>query len=126
MKENHFYQLRLLIAIYVAIVIGVAVSEENLWLAVGGILTGLLSMWVAKKKLATKTTDERIEHITGRAATLTYSIMSTTLGLVSLFLIFIPKNQPYLQSVGFILSYITLTMIGLFALLYRHYLNQES
>lgn len=81
---------------------------------------------MAKKKLAAKTTDERTEYITGKATTITYSIMSTTLAFVSLFLIFVAKNQPYLQSVGLILSYITLTMIGLFAILYRYYLNKES
>lgn len=126
MREKKFNQLRILISAYVAVLISVAITKQNVWLLAGGILTGLLSMWVAKKKLAAKTTDERTEYITGKATTITYSIMSTTLAFVSLFLIFVAKNQPYLQSVGLILSYITLTMIGLFAILYRYYLNKES
>lgn len=126
MNEKRLTKLRLLIAVYIAIIVSVAVSFENVWLAVIGIITGALCMWLVKKRLAVKTTDERTEHIAGKAANLTYSITVSALALTSLVLIFVSHNQPYLQSVGIILSYITLAMLGLFATLWRYFLNRES
>lgn len=126
MKDNMFQFLRIAIVAYVSIIVGMAVVFEHTWLAGFGLATGMICMWLVKKKLAVKTSDERTEHIAGRAATMTYSITSTALAALSLLLIFVPQNQPYLVSVGIILSYITLAMLGLFAILYRYYLGQES
>lgn len=126
MKEKKLTKIRVFIAAYIAIVFCIAVSLENIWLALGGMMTGVICMWLVKKKLAVKTTDERTEHIAGQAAKMTYSITVSGLALTSLLFIFLPQNQPYLQSIGIILSYITLTMIGLFAILWRYYLSQES
>lgn len=126
MKDKKFRMLRVLISVYVSSVVAVGVSLSNPWLVLGGVVTGFVCLWLVKKKLAVKTSDERTEHLSGRAAIMTYSIVSSALALVSLFLLFVAQNEPYLQSVGIILSYITLTMIGVFATLYQYYLNQES
>ncbi|MCD8485132.1 DUF2178 domain-containing protein [Candidatus Woesebacteria bacterium] len=124
MKYITYRNIRIVTAVYVAALTSVAVSLNAFWLAAFGIATGMSVLWLARKRLHVQTTDEMMQQIAGKAAQMSYAIMAISLASVSLFLMFLPE-QPYLRSLGTLMSYIALAMIALYTLFFYLYRQEQ-
>lgn len=104
----------------------IAVTLNNTFLALTAVISGMLILTLVRKKTKTVIVDERIQNISGQAARLTYAILTTFVGLISIFFILSgnQNNDAYVQSLGTILSYITLLSIGLYAVSYKYFNNK--
>ena len=106
--------------IFVVLVIGLAISINNVLLAIAGVLIGLLFMWMVKSRVKGVMVDERIENISGQAARATYSIVTMSLALSSLIFIVVSKTPDgyFLQTLGVIFSYITMFSVAVYSIAY--------
>lgn len=125
MKFNSFKNIRIIVTVYVALIVSIAVNIDNFWLALTGVLTGMLFIWLAKRKFQVKTTDEMLNQLAGEAARLSFSITAISLAIVSILLMFF-ADQAFLKAIGTICSYISLAMIALYSIIYRYFLHRLS
>ena len=88
-----------------------------------GVITGIVFMRIVRAKSNIRV-DEREVTLREKAANLTYAIFTPTIGLSAFFLLLLARGEfYYLESLGLILAYLTLFIIGLYALTYL-YLNR--
>lgn len=125
MKHSFFHKTRLGIAFYTATLVAVAVTSKSMWLALGAVLTGILFLWIIKRSLHIRTTDERTSLIAGKAAGMAFSVIVTSLAVFSLLFLIGFSHIPYLKSLGIIFSYLTCLMVGLYSLFYMLYDKQS-
>lgn len=123
MTYKSFKKIRLLIIILIAIIVATAVSINNFYLAVSGILIGLLFNILVRSKLRKKLVDERIVSLSGKAARMTYVISTLTLAILSLFLIFSGRQHQdtTTETIGIIFSYIAMLNIAIYAISFRYF-----
>lgn len=132
MNTKTYRQLRVLVALFVGIIVSLAVGKDSYLLAVAGVLTGMVFMALVRSK-AKMRTDEREQAIQEKSARMAYAIFAPTIGLAS-FLLLLPtkggfsvlKNGEwlYVESLGMILAYLTLFLIATYAISY-HFFNKK-
>lgn len=122
MNYKQFKKIKILITSFVSVMVAMAVIYDNIILALAGVSIGMLFLFLVRKKAKIVLVDERIQKISGRAARLTYTILTVTVALLSL--IFIGSGRQTgeagYEMLGIILSYITLFSIALYALSYKY------
>ncbi len=132
MKIKKYKQLRAIVAFYVSLLTSVSFTLKNSTLAIFAVLTGMLFLFFVRRK--TKLViDEREKTIREKAAQITYSIFTPTLGIGS-FLLLIPSYSgisvfskgdfTYLESLGIVFAYLSLFLISIYSISY-HYLNSK-
>lgn len=114
MTPKTYRQIRALIAVFISLLVSIAVTQDNQVLAVVAVLTGMLFMILVRTKTKLLI-DEREKAVGEKSARLTYAIFAPTLGLGSVFLVFLGRDNPYLFSLGQTLSYLTLYLIALYS-----------
>lgn len=114
-----FKQIKILTALFVSTVVGMAVSMDNIILAVSGVVVAMILLKVLTKKMGVKTSDEMIENVTGRAAKITYALITPAMAITAIILMFWGKDTAYLMGLGTIFAYLSLTMIGVYSLVYK-------
>lgn len=124
MNYKKFKQIKIITTSFVSATIAIAVVYNNIILALAGMLIGILFLFLVRKKTKVVLVDERIEKIAGKAARLTYSILTVTIALLSLLFIMIGKKatppQVQLETLGITLSYIALFSLALYSLSYKY------
>lgn len=126
MNENFYNKTRMLVAFFVAMLVAIAVNLDNNFLALGAVLTGMLFVVLVRRKVGKKFTDERVEEIGKHAASWTYAIITPTIGITAVLLIFLGKGTPFLESLATLLSYITLFMLTIYSITYYFFKNKLS
>ena len=92
-----------LIGLGIGTVVAIAATTNNFYLAITGILIGILFMFLVKKGVKEVIVDERIISISGQASRMTYVIVTMFSAILGLFLIVLfgpvwaPKN-PYIAA----------------------------
>ena len=126
MKINTFRKVKLIIVSFVAATVGIAAVNNNAYLALAGVVIGMLFLVLVRRSVKTVTVDERVSHISGRAARLTYAIVTTLIALLSLFFIFSGQRTGdiYIEALGTILSYIALLSLAIYAMSYKFFSKQ--
>ena len=121
MKYQTFKKMRILTASFVSATVAIAVVNDNIVLALAGVLIGMLFLFLVRKKTKTVLVDERILNIGGQAARLTYSILTVTTAFLSLVFIMAGQRtgEADYEMLGMILSYITLFSLALYSLSYK-------
>lgn len=124
--------MRALAILLVGAIVVVSVVKNSYLLASAGVFTGMVFLALVRSK--TKTiTDERLETVKEKAALLTYSIITPTLGICSFLLLFPTLSHlsifskgdfVFLDSVGMIFAYLTLFLISIYAVSY-YFLNRK-
>lgn len=121
MKEKQYYFYRNLTIVFVSLLIGVAFSKSLYFLALCGLLTGMLIL-LAIRSQARIIVDERETSIKEKAAQVTYIIFAPTIGLGGFLLIVLARGQYYyLSSLGVVLAYLALFLLALYAISYRYF-----
>jgi uncharacterized membrane protein len=116
MKNKTYEKLRIAIAIFTSVIIGMAVVQDNTILAIAGILTGLAFMTIVRSKAKIQI-DEREKMVREKAALTAYAIFAPTIGLGSVFLVLLaPENSYLMKAIGFVLAYLSLFLIALYSI----------
>jgi len=132
MDRKKYKQLRTIVILFVAGMVGLAIIRDSYLLATAGVLTGVVFM-VLVRSTAKIRTDERELTIQEKAARMTYTIFAPTLGITS-FLLLLPSKGGFAvfskgewlftESLGMVFAYLTLFLIALYAISY-HFFNRK-
>lgn len=132
MDRKKYKQLRVIVALFVSAIIGLAVTCDSYLLATAGVLTGMAFMVLVRTKAKIRT-DEREQTVQEKAARMTYAIFAPTLGMAA-FLLLLPSKGGfavfskgewlYVESLGMVFAYLTLFLITLYAISY-HFFNRR-
>lgn len=118
MNIKRYKQLRAAIAFFVAMIVSFAVTSNNYLLAFFGVVTGMMFLTLVRTKVKL-TVDEREISIREKAAQTTYAIFAPTIGFGALLLILFARDEYiFLQSLGMVLTYLTLFLIALYSIAY--------
>ncbi|MDD5043154.1 MAG: DUF2178 domain-containing protein [Patescibacteria group bacterium] len=123
MNYQQFKRMKVLTASFVSATVAIAVVYNNIVLALAGVLIGLLFLFLVRRKTKAVLVDERIQNIGGRAARLTYTILTITIAFLSLVFIIIGRRlgEANYEMLGIILSYITLFSLAFYSLFYKYF-----
>ncbi len=129
MNRKKYKQLRVIVALFVGAIVGLAVVRDSYLLSIAGVLTGMVFM-VLVRSTAKIRTDERELTIQEKAARMTYAIFAPTIGMAAFFLllpskggfsVFSKGEWLYIESLGMIFAYLTLFLIALYAISYHFF-----
>jgi len=124
MHEKRSRQLRTVITLFVGALVGLASAKNNLLLAASSVTIGMIFLAVVRSRTK-HAVDEREVIIREKAAHLTYAVFAPTIGIGSFLLILFARGEYlFIDSLGIVLSYLTLFIIGLYTLFY-YYLNRK-
>ncbi|MFZ3054680.1 MAG: DUF2178 domain-containing protein [Minisyncoccales bacterium] len=123
MSYKNYKIVRIFIAMFIAMTVSIAMSVENVLLAVSAISIGMISIFLIKKNVKAVLVDEMIKTIAGKAALIAYSITVPTLAVLSLVFMFpnFSNEGSYLYNLGIIFSYIALFNMAVYSLSYYYY-----
>lgn len=126
MTYDAFKKVRIGVAMFVAFTVSIAVSIDNIYLALAGVLIGMLFLLTVKRTVKDVMVDERIISIAGRATRATYAIVTPALALLSLALIMIGRKNgdAGLEQTGTILSYAMLFNVAVYSLLFKYFMKK--
>ena len=112
------------IAAFMAAMMSIAVTQDNLLLAIGSVLIGMVFVAVSKPK-NNRMVDEREIMVRQKAAQMAYAIFAPTIGLGSVLMIILASDELYLlQTIGYVLAYLSLFLIALYSISY-FFLNRK-
>ena len=124
MDIKRYKLIRILVVMFIAVMVSAATTTGNYILAIIGLVIGIAFMRIVRAK-SNILVDEREITLRQKAAHLTYAIFMPVIGLSSfLLLVFARGKYHYLESLGLVLAYLTLFIIGVYALSYL-YLNKQ-
>jgi len=123
MSYKNFKIARLLITFFLAMTVSIAVSTENVLLAVSAIGIGMITMVLIKKNVKAVLVDEMVKNIAGKSALMAYSITVPVLAALSLIFMFsnLSNEGSYLYNLGMIFSYIALFNMAVYSIAYYYY-----
>jgi uncharacterized membrane protein len=132
MNIKKYRQMRIVAALFIGVIVSIAVTQNSYLLAVIGVLTGMLFLILVKSKTKI-VVDEREATVREKAAQLTYAIFAPTIGIGAV-LMLIPSHSgvsvfakgefAYLESLGMVFAYLSLFLIAIYAISY-HFLNRK-
>ena len=121
MNNQTFRKLRIVIAIFMAAIVSLAVSLENNILVVIGVLVGMAFMIIVRSKTDIQI-DEREKIVREKAAQMAYAIFAPTIGLGSFLLILLARGDSYfLEAIGIVLAYLSLFLMALYTISHFYY-----
>jgi len=123
MNLKQFKQARIIVGSFIAATVAIAVTTDNILLALAAVLIGMVFMVLVRKRTKAILSDERTEKIAGTAARVTYAILTSFVAFLSLFLIMSGKSggDAFTESVGTILSYTVLLSVAIYAMSYKYF-----
>lgn len=123
MSYKSFKIVRMLIAFFIAMTVSIAISTENVLLAVSAIGIGMITMLLVKKNVKAVLVDEMVKSIAGKSALMAYSITVPALALLSLIFMFsnLSNQGSYFYDLGMIFSYIALFNMAIYSIAYYYY-----
>jgi uncharacterized membrane protein len=124
MKSTTFRKLRIGIAIFTAAIVSLSLIRDNIFLAVTGLVSGMVFMVFVRLK-SDKKLDERENIVREKAAQLTFNIFTPALGLTAFFLFLFARGKWYfLEQIGITLAYLSFSLIAIYAIS-TLYLNRK-
>ena len=132
MNRIKYNQLRAVVAFFVGMIVSIAVTKDSYLLAVAGVFTGMVFMFMVRSKAKIKA-DERDLAISEKAAKTTYAIFAPTLGIAAFLLLLPSKGNlsvfshgewQFLESLGMVFAYLSLFLIALYSISY-HFFNRK-
>lgn len=113
---------------FVAITVALALAYANIFLALAGVIIGMLVMWIAKSRTKEIIVDERIMSASEKAGRMTYIIIVSVLGWTSVILMFLNQGHyfPYMESLALIFAYTCIFIIVIYSISYYFFLNRSG
>lgn len=109
--------------IFIAMTVSIAVSIENVYLALSAVIIGAISMFLIKRSVKEVLVDEMVKTIAGKSALMAYTVSVTVLAVLSLVFMFsnLSNQGSQLYNLGLILSYIALFNMAVYSFAYYYY-----
>jgi uncharacterized membrane protein len=126
MKIKTFLKLKVVTAFFIAAIVGVSVSLNNLYLSIAGVLIGVLFLVLVKSRVNGVLVDERVISVSGRASYAAYAVSTVFFAFMGLFLLMSSKGTGDLavELIGTVLCYASMVLMAVYAISY-HYLNRK-
>ncbi|MBU0648667.1 DUF2178 domain-containing protein [Patescibacteria group bacterium] len=126
MNYKQFKVIRLIIIGLVTFTVATAVSINNFFLALAGVLIGMLFMHLVRVRYKKVMVDERVAIIGGRAARHAYVVSVTLLTLLCMFFIISGdrRGDIYTEALGVALGFIVLLNVALYSVSF-YYFNRK-
>jgi len=126
MIYKQFKIVRLVIIGLVAFTVATAVSINNFFLALAGVLIGMLFMYLVRVRYKKVMIDERVASISGKAARNAYVVTVTLLTLLCMFFIISgdQRGDIYTEAVGVAFAFIVLLNVALYSVSF-YYFNHK-
>jgi len=123
MSYKNFKVARMLMAMFIAMTVSIAISIENVLLAVSAIGIGMISMVLIKRSVKEVLVDEMVKTIAGKSALMAYTITVPVLAFLSLILMFsnLSSRGSEMYNLGITLSYVALFNMAAYSLAYYYY-----
>jgi uncharacterized membrane protein len=123
MTQKQFKTAQMMTAAFISIVVAMAVATNNLILAFGAALVGVVFMLAVKRRVKQPLIDERVIAVSGRAAGVSYSVTVVTLAVLSVVLTILGRSQgsAYVQGLGNAASFTVLFAMAAYAVAFWHF-----
>lgn len=118
---KNYQILRIIVAMFVAIVVGLSVSIGNILPAILGIVIGAMVSYIYKKSTNEIVEDERITKVSEKASRIAIVVFSISIALIGLFLITLRNAYPDYIQAGYTLSYSSVALLILYYIFYGYY-----
>ena len=118
---KNYQILRIIVAIFVAVIVGLSVSSGTIIPAILAIVIGAMISYIYKKSSDEIIEDERIIKVSEKASRIAIVIFSISIALIGMFLITLRKEYPDFTQAGFTLSYTAVALLTLYYIFYGYY-----
>jgi len=113
--------LRVIIAMFVAIVVGISVTMGEIIPAILAIVIGAMISYIYKKNTNETLEDERIVKISEKASRMAVVLFSISIAIIGLFFITLRNDYPDFIQMGYTLSYSAVALLALYYVFYEYY-----
>lgn len=113
--------LRVIIAMFVAIVVGISVTMGEIIPAILAIVIGAMISYIYKKNTNETLEDERIVKISEKASRMAVVLFSIAIAIIGLFFITLRNDYPDFIQMGYTLSYSAVALLALYYVFYEYY-----
>ncbi len=121
MKIKQYKLYKLLIVMVLAAIVGSFVTAGNFIIPLIVLLAAVTFMLLLKRNVNETMTDERIEHIAGRASRLTFTITMFLMAIAGLILIALRDKCPECYTLGNVFAYLACGMLLIYAVIFKYY-----
>jgi uncharacterized membrane protein len=118
---KNYQILRIIVAIFVATVVGLSVITGTILPAVLAIVIGTMISYIYKKNTDEILEDERIIKVSEKASRITIVLFSISIAFIGMFLIMLRSEYPDFTQAGFTLSYAAVALLMLYYIFYGYY-----
>ena len=118
--------LRVIIAMFVAIVVGISVTMGEIIPAILAIVIGAMISYIYKKNTNETLEDERIVKISEKASRMAVVLFSIAIAIIGLFFITLRNDYPDFIQMGYTLSYSAVALLALYYVFYEYYNKKYS
>lgn len=118
---ENYKTLRVIIAIFVGVVVGLSVTMGEILPAILAIIIGAMVSYLYKKNTNETLEDERIIKISEKASRMAMVLFSISIAIIGLFFITLRDKYPDFTQAGFTLSYASVALLTLYYIFYGYY-----
>ncbi|MFA5009389.1 MAG: DUF2178 domain-containing protein [Candidatus Paceibacterota bacterium] len=125
MQAKTFFFIRILTAIFLAMIVSVSITLGNFILPLVAMVTAIVFLWTTKKKVQAILEDELDYKIAGEAsrlAVMIYAMLSAALGI---YFIACRENNYIYEILGSVLCYSTCFLMILQSLIFKYLRNKN-
>jgi uncharacterized membrane protein len=118
---ENYQILRIIVAIFVATVVGLSVIFGTILPAILAIVIGTMISYIYKKSTNEILEDERIIKVSEKASRIAIVLFSISIAFIGMFLIMLRDDYPDFTQAGFTLSYAAVALLMLYYIFYGYY-----
>ena len=125
MRLEAYNRIRTAIAFATAIFMAYGVLQNNIFIAVVAVTSGIVALYISRRGLTEIVHDERTILIRSKAASATVAITTVAMAIVGLSLVFLSgQGIGHYEQIGYLLAYQATIILCLNALLSYYYRNK--
>jgi uncharacterized membrane protein len=125
MKLETYNRIRTAIALATATLMAYAVLQNNIFIAVVAVTSGIVALYISRRDLTEITHDERTILIRSKAASATVAITTVAMAIVGLLTVFLSGHGiGNYEQIGYLLAYQATIILCLNAILSYYYRNK--
>lgn len=118
---ENYKTLRVIIAIFVGVIVGLSVTMGEILPAILAIIIGAMVSYLYKKNTNETLEDERIIKISEKASRMAMVLFSISIAIIGLFFITLRDKYPDFTQAGFTLSYASVALLTIYYIFYGYY-----
>jgi uncharacterized membrane protein len=125
LKLEPYNKIKTAIVLATAILVGYGVLQNNIFIVVVAVTSGIVALYISRRGLTEIAHDERTILIRSKAASATVAITTLAMAVVGLSLVFLSGQEiGHYEQIGYLLAYQAIIIVGLNAFLSYYYRNK--